>query len=112
MGFYPADFGKDRQGNIHGLDREIDPHHFFGLQRSFGFDTKAQRTYINGLADFEDRCIFPGEKPAPLQLDGLIEVLAGIDGVHLPDARVSLRGYSPQMAKDAKKRLLSFFRGT
>ena len=75
--FTQRDFGEDRQGDIHGLDREIDPDHLFRLQGSFGFDTQPQGTDIDTLAYFVERGFFSGEEPVPFQLDYLFKGLAG-----------------------------------
>jgi hypothetical protein len=77
VGLYPFDFRKNRQGDIHGLDREIDPHHFFRLQGGIGLDAHSQGADIQDLADFIDRGVFPGKKPIALDSDNLLEGLPG-----------------------------------
>ena len=77
MGLHPADFGKNRQGDVHGLDREIDPHHFFRLQGGIGLDAHPQGADIQDLADFMNGDVFPGKEAIALYADKLIKGLAG-----------------------------------
>jgi hypothetical protein len=97
VGLYPFDFRKDRQRDVHGLGREIDPDHFLGLQGDIRFDPDPQGADIDGPTDLQSNGILSGEKPASLELNGLVEDFAGgkavvIFGLH----RVSFQGYSPQ----------------
>jgi hypothetical protein len=112
MGLHPLDLGKNRQRDIHGLNLQIDPHHFFGLQGGIGFDAHTQGTDIQDLADFENGDFFSGKKPVALQLNGLFKGLTGgqalfIFGMHGISSLVNHR----KGAMGAKKKLFSFFRG-
>jgi hypothetical protein len=77
VGLDPLHLRKDRQRNVHGLNRKIDPDHLFRLQGSFGFDTQPQGTDIDTLSNLVERRVFSGEEPVPFQLDDLFKGLAG-----------------------------------
>jgi hypothetical protein len=83
LGLHPTNLGKDRQRDIHVLGREIDPHHFLGLQGEFRFDPDPQGADIDGLADFINGDVFPGKKPIALYLDDLIEGLPGCQALFI-----------------------------
>jgi hypothetical protein len=83
MGLHPPDFREDRQGDVHGLDRQVDPDHLPDLEGGFGLDPQPQGADVEYLADFKYGHVFAGEKPAPFQLKGLLEGLAGYETVFL-----------------------------
>jgi hypothetical protein len=83
MGPHPPDLRKDRQRDIHGLDRQVNPDHLPDLEGGFRFDPHSQRGDVQNLADFKYGTVFAGEKAASFQLKGLLERLAGYETVFL-----------------------------
>jgi hypothetical protein len=107
VGLHPPDFGEDRERYVHGLHRKIDPDHFSDLEGGIRLYPHPQGADVEHLSDFKYGTVFTGEKPAPFQLKGLLERLAGYETVFLFRVHgFPSWGCSPQKRQGRKEKTL------